>query len=152
MYFGGVAVAIDTVLQSLKQKYYWELIKIGCIIFLGMSQKCNDQNTKVVRFYPWKVAIPYFSGANDRIEIDNFCCLVSCSKQLYKWKSLGADSNISNIVVSKINAQWLLFDSDYRKCKQVEKKLGDQWRINQYLYTYAHGNIDTVPGNIDLYI
>ena len=91
-----------------------------------MSQKCNDQNTKVVRFYPWKVAIPYFSGANDRIEIDNFCCLVSCSKQLYKWKSLGADSNISNIVLLKINAQWLLFDSDYRKCKQVEKKLGDQ--------------------------
>ena len=34
-----------------------------------MSQKCSDQN-KVVRFYPSKVTIPYFSGANDRIEID----------------------------------------------------------------------------------
>ena len=117
-----------------------------------MSQKCNDQNTKVVRFYPRKKAIPYFSGANDRIEIDDFCCLVSCSKQLYKWKSLGADSNISNIVASKINAQWLLFDSDYRKCKQVEKNSG----INDVLisiYTHMpHGNIDTVPGNIDLYI
>ena len=35
-----------------------------------MSQKCSDQNNKVVRFYPSKVTIPYFSGANDRIEID----------------------------------------------------------------------------------
>ena len=44
-----------------------------------MSQKCSDdQNTKVVRFYPWEVTIPYFSGASDGIEIDNFCCLVSC--------------------------------------------------------------------------
>ena len=48
-----------------------------------MNQKYIDQNTKVVRFYPWKVTIPYFSGTNDRIEIDNFCCLVSFSKRLY---------------------------------------------------------------------
>ena len=95
MCFGGVAVAIDTVLQS-------------------------------------------FSGANDRIEIDNFCCLVPCSKRLYKWKSwtLRARSNSSNIVVSIINAQCQLFDSDYRNWKPVEKTRWSR-RINQYLYTYA---------------
>ena len=83
-----------------------------------MSQKCSDQNTKVVRFYPWTVTIPYFSGANDLIEIDNFCCLVSFSKRLYKWNK---HTNSSNIILSIINAQWQLFDSDYRNCKPVEK-------------------------------
>ena len=38
MCFDGVVVAIDTVLQSLKGKYYWELMKLGCRNFLGMSQ------------------------------------------------------------------------------------------------------------------
>ena len=45
MCFGGVVVAIDTVLRSLKGKYYWELIKVGCRISQGMSQKFSDQNT-----------------------------------------------------------------------------------------------------------
>ena len=45
MCFGGVLVAIDTVLRSLKGKYYWELIKVGCRISQGMSQKFSDQNT-----------------------------------------------------------------------------------------------------------
>ena len=40
-----------------------------------MSQRCSDHNTKVIRFYPWTVTIPYFSGANNWIEIDNFCAL-----------------------------------------------------------------------------
>ena len=86
-----------------------------------MSQKCSDQNTKVGQFCPWKVAIPYFSGANDQIEIDNFCCLVSRFKRLYKWKSFGAASNSSNIVVTIISTQRQLFDSDYSNCKPVEK-------------------------------
>ena len=60
---------------------------VGFRISQGTSQKGSDQNPKVVRFYPWKVTIPYFSGANDQIEIDKFCCPVSCSKRLYKWKS-----------------------------------------------------------------
>ena len=113
---GGVVVAIDTILRSLKGKI---LLRIS----QGISQKCSNQNTKVVRFYPWTVTIPYFSGTNDWIKIDNFSCLVSCSKRLYKWKSwlLGAGSNSSSIVVSIINAQWQLFDSDYRNCKPVEK-------------------------------
>ena len=84
MCFGGVVVAIDTVLRSLKGKYYWESIKVGGRICQGMSQKCSDQNTKVVRFYLCTVTIPYLSGANDRIEIDNFCSLMSCSKRIYK--------------------------------------------------------------------
>ena len=109
--------------KSKRKNNYWELIKIGCRTSQAMRQKCSDQNTKVVQFYPWTVTIPHFSGANDWIEIDNFCCLVSCSKRLYKWKSwsLGAGSNSSSIVVSIINAQWQLFDSDYRNCKPVEK-------------------------------
>ena len=31
--------------------------------FPRCESKCNDQNAKVVRFYPWKGAIPYFSEA-----------------------------------------------------------------------------------------
>ena len=89
------------------------------------ESKCSEQNTKVVQFYPWKVAIPYFSGENDWIETNNFCCLVLCSKQLYKWKSLGAGSNSSNIAVSILNAQWQLFDSNYSNCKPVETT----WRL-----------------------
>ena len=50
MCFGVALVAIDTVLRSLKGKYYRELIKYGCRISQGMSQKCSDENTKVVRF------------------------------------------------------------------------------------------------------
>ena len=123
MCFGDIVVAIDTVLRSLRGKILLRINKVGCRISQGMSQKYSNQNTKVVRFYPWTVTISYFSEANDRIKIDNFCCLVSCSKRLYKWKSwsLGAGSNSSSIVVSIINAQWQLFDSDYRNCKPVEK-------------------------------
>ena len=137
MCFGGVVVAIDKVLRSLKGKILLRINK-SWVQNLSMSQKCNDQNTKVVRFYPWAVTIPYFSGANDRIEVDTFCCLVPCSKRVYKWKSwsLGAGSNSLSIVVSIINAQWQLFDSGYRNCKPVEK-LSNHWRINQYLYTHA---------------
>ena len=109
-------------------------MKVGCRVFQGMSQKCSDQNTKVVRFYPWTVTIPYFSGANDRIEIDNFCCLVLCSKRLYKRKSLGAGSNSSSIVVSIINAQWQLFDSDFRYGKPVEKT----WQSMTYYSEFIH--------------
>ena len=80
---------------------YWELTEVGWRISQGKSQKCSDQNTKVVRFYLCAVTIPYLSEANDRIEIDNFCCLMSCSKRLYKWKSwsLGDGSNSSSIVL-----------------------------------------------------
>ena len=107
-------------------------------MWFGMSEKCSDQNTKVVRFYPWAVTILYFSGANDRIETDNFCCVVPCSKWLYKWKlwSLGDGSNSLSIVISIINAQWQLFDSDYRNCKPLEKTR-ESMRIKQYLYTHA---------------
>ena len=122
MCFGGVAVAIDTVL-SLKGKILLRINKSWVQISHGMSQKCSDQNTKIARFYPWTVTTSYFSGTNDRIETENFCCLVSCSKRLHKWKSwsLGAGSNSSSIVASIIKAQWQLFDSDYRNCKPVEK-------------------------------
>ena len=79
MYFGGVVVAIDTVLRSLKAKILLRINKIWVQNFPRYESKCSDdQNTKVVRFYPWEVTIPYFSGASDGIEIDNFCCLVSC--------------------------------------------------------------------------
>ena len=37
--------------------------------FPRCGSKSNDQDTKIVRFYPWKVAIPYFSDTNDRVEI-----------------------------------------------------------------------------------
>ena len=103
--FGGVVVAMDTVLRSAKGKILLRINKNCVQNFPRYESKCSDQNTKVVRFYPWNVAIPYFSRANDRIKIDNFCCLVSCSKQLCKWKSLGAGSNSSNIAVSIINAR-----------------------------------------------
>ena len=87
MCFGGVVVAIDTVLRSRKGKIL-RINKRGWVQnFPRYESKCSDQNAEVVWSYPWKVAIPYFSGANDRIEIDNFCCLVSCSERLYKWKS-----------------------------------------------------------------
>ena len=128
MCFGGVVVAIDTVLRSLKGKTLLRINKSWVPIFLMYESKCSDQNSKVVRFYSWKVAIPYFSGPNNRIEIDNFCCLVSCSKQLYKWKSFGAGSSSSNIAVLIINAQWQLFDTDCSNCKPVEKT----WRSMTY--------------------
>ena len=112
MCFGGVVAAIDTVLQSLKGKILLRINKSWLYNFPRYESKYSDQNTKVVWFYPWKVAIPYFSGENFRIEIDNFCCLVSCSKRLYKWKPLGAGSNSSNIVASIINAHLQLFHSD----------------------------------------
>ena len=132
MCFGGEVAAKEKVLRSLKGKILLRINKSWLQNFPRYESKYSDQNSKVVRFYPWKVVIPYFSGANDRIEIDNFCCLVSCSKRLQKWKLYGACSNSSNIVVSIINYQWQLFDN----CKPV-KKLGDQWRNNQYLYTQA---------------
>ena len=91
--------------KSLKGKILLRINKTWVQKFPRYESKCSDQNTKIVRFYPWKVANPFFSGANDRIKIDNFCCLVSCSKRLYNWKSLGAGSNSSNIVVSIINSQ-----------------------------------------------
>ena len=106
MCFGGAVIAIDTVARSLKGKMLLRINKSWVQNFPRYESKCSDQKPKVVRFYLWKVAIPCFSGANERIEIDNFCCLVSCSKRLYKWKSLGAGSSSSNIVVSIINAQW----------------------------------------------
>ena len=110
--FGSAVVAIDTVLQSLKGKILLRINKSWLYNFPRYESKYSDQNTKVVWFYPWKVAIPYFSGENFRIEIDNFCCLVSCSKRLYKWKPLGAGSNSSNIVASIINAHLQLLHSD----------------------------------------
>ena len=110
--FGGVVVAIDTVLRSPKGKILLRINKSCLQNFPRYESKCSDQNTNVVRFHPWNVAIPYFSRANDRIEIDNFYCLVSSSKRLYKWKSLGAGSNGSNIAVSIINTKWQLFNID----------------------------------------
>ena len=122
MCFGGEVAAKEKVLRSLKGKILLRINKNWLQNFPRYESKYSDQNSKVVRFYPWKVVIPYFSGANDRIEIDNFCCLVSCSKRLYKWKSLGAGSNSSNIVISIINGRWQLFNSDdYSNCKPVEK-------------------------------
>ena len=80
MCFGGAVVAIDTVLRSLKGKIFLRINKSWLQNFPRYESKFSNQNTKVVCFYPWKVAIPYFSGA-----IDNFCCLVLYSKRLYKW-------------------------------------------------------------------
>ena len=94
MCFGGVLAAINTVLRSLRGKI---LLRI---------------NKSWVQNFPRHETISYCSRVNNRIEINNFCCLVSCSKRLYKWKSLGAGSNSSTIVISIINAQWQLFDSD----------------------------------------
>ena len=65
----GVVVAIDTVLRSLKLKILLTINKSWVQNFPRYDSKCSDQNTKVVKFYPWKMAIPYFSGANDRIKI-----------------------------------------------------------------------------------
>ena len=104
MCFGGVVVAIDRVLRSLKGKILLRINQSWVHNFPRYESNSSDQNINVVRFYPWKVTIPCFSGANDFIEIDNFCCLVSCSKRLYKWKSLGACSDSSDINVSLINA------------------------------------------------
>ena len=69
MCFGGVVVAIDTVLRSLKGKMLLRINKSWVQNFPSYESKCNDQNTKVVQFYPWTVAIPYFSGASDWIEM-----------------------------------------------------------------------------------
>ena len=65
----GVVVAIDTVLRSLKLKILLRINKSWVQNFPRYDSKCSDQNTKVIQFYPWKMAIPYFSGANDRIKI-----------------------------------------------------------------------------------
>ena len=69
--FDGVVVAINTVLRSLKLKgkILFRVNKSWVQNFPRYESKYGDQKTKLVRFYPWKVAIPYFSGANDRIEI-----------------------------------------------------------------------------------
>ena len=72
MCFGRVAVAIDTVLRSLKGKTL-TINKSWVQNFPRYESKCSDQNTKVVQLCPWKVAIPYFLGANDWIETNNFC-------------------------------------------------------------------------------
>ena len=72
MCFGCLVVAIDTVLQSLKGKILLAINKSWVQNFTGYESKCSNQNTTVVRFYPWQVAIPYLRGANDQIEIDNF--------------------------------------------------------------------------------
>ena len=69
MCFGGVVVAIDTVLRSLKGKMLLRINKSWVQNFPSYESKCSDQNTKVVQFYPWTVAIPYFPGANDWIEM-----------------------------------------------------------------------------------
>ena len=96
MCFGGVVVAIDRVLRSLKGKILSRINKSWVHNFPRYESNSSDQNINVVRFFPWKVTIPCFSGANDFI--------VSCSKWLYKWKSLGACSDSLNINVSLINA------------------------------------------------
>ena len=72
MCFGCLVVAIDTVLQSLKGKILLAINKSWVQNFTGYESKCSNQNTTVVQFYPWQVAIPYLRGANDQIEIDNF--------------------------------------------------------------------------------
>ena len=126
-------VAIDTVLRSLRGKILLRINKSWMQNFPRYEPKCSDQNSKVVQFYPWKVAILYFSGANDRIEIDKLCCLVLCSKQLYKWKSFGAGWNSSTIVVSIINTQWQLFDSDAVIANQW-KQLDDKWRKSVFIH------------------
>ena len=72
-------------LQSLKGKILLRINRSWVQNFPKYKSKCSDQNTKVVRFYPWKM-YPWnsliLSKANDRIEIDNSCCLVLCSKRL----------------------------------------------------------------------
>ena len=43
MCFGRVVVAVDTVLRSLNEKYYWELIKAERRIFLNVSQNLKTR-------------------------------------------------------------------------------------------------------------
>ena len=71
--FCGVVVAIDTVLQSLKWQISSGINKSWMQNFPRYESKSNDQNTKIVRFYPWKVAISYFSDVKDRVEIVSWC-------------------------------------------------------------------------------
>ena len=71
--FCGVVVAADTVLQSLKCQILSGINKSWIQTFPRYESKSNDQNSKIVRFYPWKVAISYFSDAKDRLEIVSWC-------------------------------------------------------------------------------
>ena len=57
MCFGGVVVAIDTVLRTLKGKILLRINESWGQNFARYESKCSDQNTEVVRCYPWKVAI-----------------------------------------------------------------------------------------------
>ena len=57
MCFGRVLVAIDTVLRNLKGKTLLRINKSWVQNFPRYESKYSDQNTKVVRFYSWKVAI-----------------------------------------------------------------------------------------------
>ena len=55
---------------SLKWQIILRINKSWVQNFPRCGSKSNDQDTKIVsRFYPWKVAIPYFSDTNDRVEI-----------------------------------------------------------------------------------
>ena len=45
----------DTVLQKLKGKILLRTNKSSVQNFPRYKSKCSDQNTKAVRFYPWKV-------------------------------------------------------------------------------------------------
>ena len=57
MCFGRVLAAIDTVLRNLKGKTLLRINKSWVQNFPRYESKYSDQNTKVVRFYSWKVAI-----------------------------------------------------------------------------------------------
>ena len=59
MCFGSVVLAIDRVLRSLKGRILLRINKSWVHNFPRYESKCSDQNINVVRFYPWKVAIPY---------------------------------------------------------------------------------------------
>ena len=71
MCFCGVAVAIDTVLRSLRiNKSLIKILRIDKSLLQNFSKcysKYSDQNTEVVKFFPWKVAMPNFSDANDPV-------------------------------------------------------------------------------------
>ena len=54
---------------SLKSQIILRINKSWVQNFPRCRSKYNDQDTKIVRFYPWKVAIPYFSDTNDGVEI-----------------------------------------------------------------------------------
>ena len=52
MCFGGVVVAIGTVLRSLKDRILLRINKSWVQNFPRYESKCSDQNTKAVQLYP----------------------------------------------------------------------------------------------------